>query len=75
MNPFSTGSEMKLATNPSRASPAASASTPVVIASVTVSAGNTPDLPAATWPTAAADSAAVAAIGPETRCLELPNAA
>ena len=34
-----------------------------------------PDFPAATCPTAAADSAAVAAIGPVTRCLELPNAA
>jgi hypothetical protein len=72
---LSTGSEMKFATNPSRASPAASASTPVVIASVTVNAGNTPDLPAATCPAAAADSAAVAAIGPVIRCLELPNAA
>ena len=31
--------------------------------------------PAARSPTAAADSAAVAAIGPVTRCFELPNAA
>ena len=31
--------------------------------------------PAAKSPTAAADRAAVAAIGPVTRCLELPNAA
>lgn len=75
MNPFSTGSEMKFATNPSRSSPAASAITPVVGASVTVRAANTPDFPAATSPTAAADSAAVAAIGPTTKCLELPNAA
>jgi len=65
----------EVATNPSRASPAASASTPVVRASVTVSAANTPALPAAVSPTAAADSAAVAAIGPTTRRLELPNAA
>ena len=66
---------MKFATNPSRSSPAASASTAVVRASVIVRAGNMPDFPAATSPTAAADSAAVAAIGPTTRCLELPNAA
>lgn len=75
MKPFITGSEMKFATNPSRSNPAASASTPMVRASVTVSAANTPALPAAISPTAAADSAAVAAIGPTTRCRELPNAA
>lgn len=75
MNPLSTGSEMKFATNPSRSRPAASASTPVVRASATVRVANAPDFPAATSPTAAADSAAVAAIGPTTRCFELPNAA
>ena len=75
MNPFRTGSEMKFATNPSRSSPAASASTPTVRASATVKAGNARVLPAAASPTAAADNAAVAAIGPTTRCRELPNTA
>jgi hypothetical protein len=75
MKPLSTGSEMKLATNPSRSRPAASAISPVVRARVTVSTGNRPDFPAATSPTAAADSAAVAAIGPTIRCRELPNTA
>jgi hypothetical protein len=68
MKPFMTGSEMKLATNPSR-------SRPVVSASVTVRAANTLARPAARSPTAAADRAAVPAIGPTTRCFELPNAA
>jgi hypothetical protein len=75
MKPFSTGSEMKLARNPSRATPAASARMPIVMASVMVSAVNRPELPAARSPTAAADSAAVAAIGPAIKCLELPKAA
>jgi hypothetical protein len=68
MKPFSTGSEMKLARNPSRARPAASARMPVVMARVAAKAAKRPLLPAA-------DRAAVAAIGPTTRCLELPNAA
>ncbi len=47
----------------------------MVMARVAVKAAKRPLLPAATVPTAAADRAAVAAIGPTTRCLELPNAA
>ena len=38
MNPFRTGSEMKLAMNPSRASPKTSAITPTVMARVAVRA-------------------------------------
>ena len=75
MNPLSTGSEMKLARNPSRSSPAISAASPVAIASPAVSAANRP-LPTGTnAATVAADSAAVAAIGPTTSWRELPNAA
>ena len=42
MKPLSTGSEMKLATKPSRASPAMIPMAPVVIANVTVRAANRP---------------------------------
>jgi hypothetical protein len=48
---------------------------PTTSASVTVSSTNSLEPPAARSPTAAADSAAVAAIGPVTRWRELPNAA
>ena len=67
MNPFSTGSEMKFARKPSRSRPAPSATTPVTIASTGVS----PKCGA----TAAAESAAVADIGPTIRCFELPKIA
>ena len=46
MKPLSTGSEMKFATKPSRARPAATPKIPMVIASVAVSAANRPELPA-----------------------------
>ena len=75
MKPFSTGSEMKLARKPSRSSPATRATIPTASVSVIVSCRKSL-LPGVTRsPTAAADSAAVAAIGPVTRCRELPNAA
>jgi hypothetical protein len=75
MNPFITGSEMKFATNPNRSKPATSATTPVEIANVAVNVTNIPLLADTYVPTAAADNAAVADIGPAIRCLELPNAA
>ena len=75
MKPLSTGSEMKLARNPSRSRPATSAITPTVIASAAVSTVNLSSRPKAASATAAADSAAVADIGPTIRCRELPNAA
>jgi hypothetical protein len=75
MKPLSTGSEMKLARKPSRSSPATTPMTPVVIASVTVSTTNRLLPWVARSATAAADRAAVADIGPATRCLELPKAA
>ena len=48
---------------------------PTTSESVTVSWTNSGEPPAARSPTAAADSAEVAAIGPVTRWRELPNAA
>jgi hypothetical protein len=75
MKPFRTGAEMKLARKPRRASPATSARMPTTSASVIVSWTNASEPPAARSPTAAAESAAVAAIGPVTRWRELPNAA
>ncbi len=75
MKPFRTGSEMKLARNPRRARPATRARRPTHSASPMVIARKASDPPAAKSPTAAADRAAVAAIGPVTRCRELPNAA
>lgn len=73
MNPFSTGSEMKEARNPRRNSPARIPSAPTSSARPAVSAAESasPEMPA----TAAPESAAVAAIGPTTRCRELPNSA
>jgi hypothetical protein len=67
MKPLRTGSEMKLARNPSRSTPAISATAPVTIASAAVR----PKCGA----TAAADRAAVADIGPTIRCRELPSSA
>ena len=75
MKPFSTGSEMKLARKPNRRRPAATATIPVVSASATVSATKSSDPRLANSATAAADSAAVAAMGPAIRCFELPKAA
>jgi hypothetical protein len=48
---------------------------PVVMASATVSVVNAPEPGCASCATAAAESAAVADIGPVTRWRELPNAA
>ena len=75
MKPLSTGSEMKLARNPRRSSPAPSASTPVIRASTPVNASTSSGPPVVRSATAAADSAAVADIGPTMRWRELPNAA
>jgi hypothetical protein len=75
MKPLSTGSEMKLARNPRRSRPAARASRPVVMARAAVWAAKPAPPLVATSATAAADRAAVADIGPVTRCRELPKAA
>ena len=75
MKPLSTGPEMNDARNPSRASPAARAISPATSASPAESWVKSAPVRAAMSPTAAADSAAVAAIGPTTRCLDEPNAA
>jgi hypothetical protein len=75
MKPLSTGSEMKLARNPRRSSPASRAATPVVTARAVVSWTNWLLPWVASSATAAADRAAVADIGPVTRCRELPKAA
>ncbi len=79
MKPLRTGSEIQLARKPSRRTPARRASTPVANASATVNAANcsgSADGPPVTRSaTAAAESAAVAAIGPVIRCRELPNTA
>jgi hypothetical protein len=75
MKPLSTGSEMKLARKPRRSSPATRAMSPVVMARAAVWATNPALLGMATSATAAADRAAVADIGPTTRCRELPKAA
>ena len=75
MKPLSTGSEMKLARKPSRSSPAISASDPGDERERHGQGEERFVPPAARSPTAAADSAAVAAIGPVTRWRELPSAA
>jgi hypothetical protein len=75
MKPLRTGSEMNAARNPSRRSPATVVATPTHSARATVSGTKASELPPATSPTVAADSAAAAAIGAATRCLELPSAA
>ena len=75
MKPLITGSEMKLARKPSRSRPAISAASPVAIASAAVIATNRRRPPATSDATVAAESAAVADIGPTTRWRELPSAA
>ena len=75
MKPLSTGSEMKLAMKPSRSRPAITAMTPAVIASAVVNVTNSLEPAVANWATAAAESAAVADMGPVTRCRELPKTA
>jgi hypothetical protein len=65
----------EVATKPSRTSSAMSPMMPVVTAIVTVKAANRPLPWVASSATAAADRAAVADIGPTTRCRELPKAA
>ena len=75
MKPLSTGSEMKEARKPSRSRPASTAAAPTHSASAIVSCVNASVFALASSPTVAADSAAVAAIGPVTRCRELPSAA
>ena len=75
MNPFSTGSEMNDAMKPSRNIPASRPRIPVTMASAAVSATYSVPSPPANGATLAADSAAVADIGPTTRCRELPAAA
>ena len=61
--------------NPSRSSPANRPRIPVTMASATVNARYSAESPPANGATLAADSAAVADIGPTTRCRELPAAA
>ena len=75
MKPFSTGSEMKLARKPSRSRPATNVIAPVTTASAAVRTTNSVEPPSASVATAAADRAALADIGPVTRCFELPNTA
>ena len=67
--------EMNEARKPSRMSPAITPTTPVTIASAIVSYVTSAPLRAAMSAVAAADSAAVEAIGPTTRCFEEPNTA
>ena len=75
MKPFSTGSEMRLATKPSRARPATRPIDPGGDRERDRELGE-PRVPCvAITATVAAESAAVADIGPTTRCLELPKAA
>ena len=75
MNPFSTGSEMKLATKPSRSRPATTPMTPVVMASAAVIVTKASSLGLTTSATAAAESAAVADIGPTMRWRDEPKTA
>jgi hypothetical protein len=75
MNPFNTGSEMNDAMNPSRSRPASRPRIPVTMASAAVKATYRVESPPANGATLAADRAAVADIGPTTRCRELPAAA
>jgi hypothetical protein len=77
MKPLITGSEMKPARKPRRSRPHSSAARPVAIASAAVIATkrSVPVPSVTTAATVAADSAAVADIGPVTRWRELPSAA
>ena len=70
MKPLITGSEMKLARKPRRRIPASSAAIPVVSASAAVNAAKRLSPTGMTSATVAAESAAVALIGPHTRCRE-----
>ncbi|OLT05150.1 hypothetical protein BJF90_19590 [Pseudonocardia sp. CNS-004] len=74
MKPLSTGSEMNAAMNPSRRSPARMPTTPVTTASAAVNAMYSAPPPARP-PRIPADRAAVADMGPTTRCRELPTTA
>ena len=75
MKPFSTGSEMKLATKPRRSRPAATPTMPVVMASAAVIVTKASSLGLTTSATAAAESAAVADIGPTMRWRDEPKTA
>jgi hypothetical protein len=75
MSPFRTGAEMNPARKPSRSSPAAMPMTPVTIARAAVSATNRASPGGANVAIVAADSTAVADIGPTTRWRELPSTA
>ena len=75
MKPFNTGSEMNEAMKPSRSRPASRPAIPVTTARAAVSATYNAESPPANGATVAADRAAVADIGPTTRCRELPAAA
>ena len=76
MKPLSTGWLMKSARKPRRSRPAISAARPAISASPAVNAANAAIPPAGTRSaTVAADSAALAAIGPTTSTRELPSAA
>ena len=67
--PFITGSEMKLARNPRRNSPATSANRPVMMASIAVKAAKFSGPPVVSSATAAAESAALAAPGADDEML------
>ena len=73
--PLSTGSEISDARKPSRSRPATSAAAPMHSASTIVIWVKASLFALTTSPTVAADSAAVAAIGPVTRWRELPSSA
>ena len=75
MKPLMTGSEMKLARKPRRSRPAMSAASPVVKASAAVIVTNMSSPRVTRSATVAAESAAVADIGPVTRWREQPSAA
>ena len=75
MKPLITGSEMKFARKPSRRTPASSAEIPVDIASAAVIVMKRSPPTGTSAATVAADSAAVADIGPTTSWRELPSAA
>ena len=75
MKPFRTGWLMKFARKPRRSSPAASAATPAVMARPAVNAAKRLSPDGMRSATVAAERTAVAAIGPITRCRELPSAA
>ena len=75
IRPLSTGWLMKSARKPRRSRPAISAARPAISASPAVSAANWLPPAGTRSATVAADSAALAAIGPTTSTRELPSAA